>query len=91
MDASIRCMAKELAHKKIRVNSVMPGLTRTGLFDQAQDNGADSEDLRNIISRQYLGICEPVDVAVTVAFLLSDEARFITGTSVAVDSGRLSS
>ena len=91
MDASIRCMAKELAPKGIRVNSVMPGITRTAIFDQIQDNGGDSEDLKGIMARQYLGICEPENIAATAAFLLSNEARFITGSSVAVDSGRLSS
>lgn len=91
MDAAIRCMAKELAPKKVRVNSVMPGITKTAILEQILDNGDDSEDLKNIMARQYLGICEPEQVAATVAFLLSEEAGFITGSAVAVDSGRLSS
>lgn len=91
MDGAIRCLAKELAPKKIRVNSVMPGITRTAIFDQIMDNGGDSDDLKGILQRQYLGVCEPENVAATVAFLLSEEAGFITGSSVAVDSGRLSS
>lgn len=91
MDGAIRCLAKELAPKKIRVNSVMPGITRTAIFDQIMDNGGDSEDLKGILQRQYLGVCEPENVAATVAFLLSEEANFITGSSIAVDSGRLSS
>ncbi len=91
MDAAIRCLAKELAPKGIRVNSIMPGITKTAIFDQIQDNGGESDDLKGIMARQYLGICEPENIAATVAFLLSSESRFITGTSVAVDSGRLSS
>lgn len=91
MDAAIRCMAKELSGKKIRVNSVMPGITKTAIFNQILDNGGDSEDLKNIMARQYLGICEPENIAAAVCFLLSEEARFITGSSLAVDSGRLSS
>ena len=91
MDAAIRCMAKELAPKHIRVNSVMPGITRTAIFDQILNNGSDSDDLKSIMSRQYLGICEPENIAATVAFLLCEEANYITGTAVAVDSGRLSS
>lgn len=91
MDGAIRCLAKELASKKIRVNSVMPGVTRTAIFDQIMDNGGDSEDLKGILQRQYLGICEPENIASTVGFLLSEEARYITGSSVPVDSGRLSS
>ena len=91
MDAAIRCMAKELGGKKIRVNSVMPGITKTAIFSQILDEGGDSEDLKNIMARQYLGICEPDNIAAAVCFLLSEEAKFVTGTSLAVDSGRLSS
>ena len=91
MDAAIRCMAKELSAKKIRVNSVMPGITKTAIFNQILDNGGDSEDLKSIMARQYLGICEPENIAATVCFILSDEAKFITGSAVAVDSGRLTS
>ena len=91
MDGAVRCLAKELAPKKIRVNSVMPGITRTAIFDQIMDNGGDSDDLKGILQRQYLGIVEPENIAATVAFLLSEEAGFITGSSIAVDSGRLSS
>lgn len=91
MDGAIRCLAKELAPKQIRVNSVMPGITKTSIYDQIMDNGSDSDDLKGIMQRQYLGICEPENIASTVAFLLSEEARFITGSAIAVDSGRLSS
>ena len=91
MDAARRCMAKELGGKKIRVNSVMPGITKTAIFSQILDEGGDSEDLKNIMARQYLGICEPDNIAAAVCFLLSEEAKFVTGTSLAVDSGRLSS
>ncbi len=91
MDGAIRCLAKELSPKKIRVNSVMPGITRTSIYDQIMDNGGDSEDLKGILQRQYLGICEPENIAFAAAYLLSEEANYITGTSLAVDSGRLSS
>ena len=91
MDGAIRCIAKELAPKHIRVNSVMPGITRTAIYDQIMETGTDSDDLKGILQRQYLGICEPENIAFMVAYLLSEEAAFITGTSIAVDSGRLSS
>ena len=91
MNGAIRCMAKELAPKMIRVNAVMPGITRTAIFDQIMDNGGDSEDLKGILQRQYLGVCEPDNIAASVAFLLSEESKFITGSAIAVDSGRLSS
>lgn len=91
MNGAIRCLAKELASKKIRVNAVMPGITKTAIFDQIMNNGGDSEDLKGIMQRQYLGICEPENIASTAAFLLSEESNFITGSAIAVDSGRLSS
>ena len=91
MDSAIRCLAKELSPKGIRVNSVMPGITRTEIMDRILDEGEGSEDLKSIFQRQYRGICEPDNVAATVAFLLSEESNYTTGASIAVDSGRLSS
>lgn len=91
MDASVRCLAKELADKKIRVNTVNPALIRTSIFEQFLENGRDSEDAENIVKRQYLGIGDPIDVAGMIAYLLSDTAKFITGTSIDIDGGRLSS
>lgn len=91
MNGAIRCLAKELAPKGIRVNSVMPGITKTSIYNQILEEGGDSEDLKEILQRQYLGICEPSNVASTVAFLLSEEAKYITGSAIAIDSGRLSS
>lgn len=91
MDAAIRCMAKELAPKKVRVNSVVPALIKTKLYDVFLDMGSDSEDAKNVMARQYLGLGEPIDVANMIAYLLSDAAKFITGTSIPIDGGRLSS
>lgn len=91
MDAAVRCMAKELSSKKIRVNTVMPGLIKTPIFDTFLDQGLDSEDAKNVMARQYLGVGETIDVANTIAFLLSNASKFVTGTSIAVDGGRLSS
>lgn len=91
MDAAIRCMAKELAPKRIRVNSIVPALIKTQLYDVFLDMGGESEDAKNIMARQYLGLGEPQDIANMAAYLLSDASKFITGTSIAVDGGRLSS
>ena len=91
MDAAVRCMAKELSSKKIRVNTVMPSLIKTPIFDTFLDQGLDSEDAKNVMARQYLGVGETIDVANTIAFLLSNASKFVTGTSIAVDGGRLSS
>ena len=91
MDAAVRCMAKELAHSKIRVNTVCPGIIETELFEQFKSNAGDSRDAQIKLERQYLGVGQPGDVASTVAFLLSDASRMITGASIGVDGGMLSS
>lgn len=91
MDASVRCLAKELAGNHIRVNTVNPALINTDIYKQFLDNSGNSKDAQNIMERQYLGLGEPIDVANMIAFLLSDAARFITGSSVDIDGGRLSS
>ena len=92
LDAAVRAMAKELASVGIRANTVNPGLIKTGLLEQIEERASgESEDFASIISRQYLGIGRPEDVANLACFLLSDAARFITGTSIMVDGGRTSS
>lgn len=91
MNAAVRCMAKELAPKIIRVNTVAPGVTDTPMARASEDYGSDSEEHRMILARQYMGVCQPLDIANTIAFLLSDMSRMITGNCIAVDGGKLSS
>ena len=91
MNAAVRCMAKELAPKKIRVNTVAPGVTDTPMMRSAEEYGAGSEAFKQISLRQYLGPCDPSDIANAVVFLLSELSRKITGTCVPVDGGKLTS
>ena len=91
MNAAVRCMAKELAPKGIRVNTVAPGVTDTPMARAAEDYGSDSEEHKLILARQYLGVCQPVDIANAIAFLMSDLSKMITGTCLPVDGGKLSS
>jgi NAD(P)-dependent dehydrogenase (short-subunit alcohol dehydrogenase family) len=88
LDASMRALALELVPKKIRVNSVVPSNIRTPMFDEIVSIGGD-EATQQILAKQPLGLGEPEDVAQAVAFLLSDAARFITGTQLVVDGGYL--
>ena len=88
MDCAVRCLAKELASKKIRLNTVVPAQINTPAYAELlKMNGANDETL----SRQYLGLGEPIDVANVIAFLLSNSSRFITGSAIPVDGGFLSS
>ncbi len=88
MDSSVRSLAIELASKNIRVNSVVPSNIRTPMLDEMISVGGE-DAVRQILSKQPLGLGEPVDVANAVAFLLSDASRFITGTQLVVDGGYL--
>ena len=88
LDASMRALALELAPKKIRVNSVAPSNIRTPMFYAGTDTASEAA-MSALFAKQPLGLGEPEDVAHAVAFLLSDAARFITGTQLVVDGGYL--
>ncbi|NOJ45806.1 SDR family NAD(P)-dependent oxidoreductase [Bradyrhizobium archetypum] len=80
-----RSLALDLGRKGIRVNSVCPSLTRTGM---TADMMEDEELMAKFRERIPLGrVCEPHEVAAVIAFLASDEASFVTGANVAVDGG----
>ena len=89
MYAAVKCMAVELADKGVRANVVAPGTTRTPMMEQAEEYSAGTESYNQKLSRQFLGICEPEDIANSIAFLLSDKARMITGTCLTVDGGKM--
>jgi 3-oxoacyl-[acyl-carrier protein] reductase len=81
-----RTLALELA-PKVRVNCVCPGAVKTPLLLSVL--GADVEDgLRRAASESPMRrIAEPDDIAASVLFLASDEARHITGIELVVDGG----
>lgn len=84
--AMARNLAAELGPKQVRVNSIAPSTTRTPLVERALsgiDSGLDWAASLHPIGR----IAEPKDVAEVVAFLLSDEAAFVTGHTFRVDGG----
>jgi NAD(P)-dependent dehydrogenase (short-subunit alcohol dehydrogenase family) len=89
MDGAVRCLAKELAPKSIRLNTVVPSQINTPAYADLLKINEETEDAT--LSRQYLGLGEPIDVANVITFLLSDSSRFITGSAIPVDGGFLSS
>lgn len=90
MYVAVKCMAVELADKGVRANVVAPGTTRTSMMEKAEEYSAGTDSYKQKLSRQYLGICEPEDIANSIVFLLSDKARMITGTCLTVDGGKMS-
>lgn len=84
VDAFVRCMALELAPKRIRINSVMAAEVLTPMALKAREINATvgASDFN-----APLGPSEPYEVANTIAFLLSDATKTITGTSILIDGG----
>jgi 3-oxoacyl-[acyl-carrier protein] reductase len=86
VDAITRVFAKELGPKKIRVNSVNPGPVVTEGFKAAGIEGSDFE--KGMIQGTPLGrLGQPDDVATVVAFLASDDARWVTGSLLQAAGG----
>ena len=84
--AGSKSLALELARNKIRVNCISPGMVKTGM-SQALLDKVTPEALLEIQKAHPLGLGEPEDIANTCVFLLSDSAKWITGTNVIVDGG----
>lgn len=89
-----QAMATELAAYQIRVNSICPGYVRTGMQEreilwEANLRGLDQNAVQGLyLADTPLGRLEtPEDVARGIAFLVSPEAAFITGESLAVNGG----
>lgn len=89
VDAAVRCMAKELASKKIRVNSIRASWVRTNLYNDYLYKWQDNDIAADFIKRHYLGILDPEDVASMILFLLSNNSKKITGSSILIDSGSM--
>jgi NAD(P)-dependent dehydrogenase (short-subunit alcohol dehydrogenase family) len=79
-----RSLARELAPFLINVNAVCPGAIRTRAHDRLPKEVIDK--VRTSVPMGY--VAEPDDVAGVVAFLASDDARYITGQSILIDGGR---
>lgn len=85
VNTALRAAAKEICAKGHRVNSVLPGWVKTPMTEEA----GQSRDISDVVSRHLLGSGKTQDVSGVVLFLLSDAARWITGTNVVVDGGYL--
>ena len=85
INSAMKVWAKELAPKKIRVNSVNPGMVNTKLI---QGGAISEEQHRKDMEKYPLGrYGEPVDIAYGVIYLLSDASSWVTGHSLVIDGG----
>ncbi len=83
LDLLTKSWAAEFGAAGVRVNSVSPGPTRT------PGSEALGDALDQLAAQAPLGfVADPEDIAAAVSFLVSDEARFITGTTLHVNGGR---
>ena len=86
IQGAVRSIAKEIYTRGNRINTVSPGWVNTELTRK--------EDESSLVNKKFydwhlLGIGEPEDVTGMVLFLLSERARWITGTNIVVDGGYL--
>ena len=81
-----RALAEEYLRRGVRVNAVAPGGISTPMQGSFQlPEGADRRSLHKVISP--LGNSEPEEVAGLVAFIASQEGRYMTGAIVSIDGG----
>jgi NAD(P)-dependent dehydrogenase (short-subunit alcohol dehydrogenase family) len=81
----VRSAALETVGTPVRVNAVLPGPTQTAMIDAIDAMaGKDAGQVRRAVDAPY---GQPADVADTVAFLLSPQARHLNGAALVVDGG----
>jgi NAD(P)-dependent dehydrogenase (short-subunit alcohol dehydrogenase family) len=87
--AMARNLASELAPRRIRVNVVVPGGTRTPIWANRAPTPEAFEKLEAAMSRSILlgRFAEADEIANAVLFLVSDESRYVTATEIVVDGG----
>lgn len=83
IEAAVRGLAHELGPQGVRVNAVAPGLLRTDMTADVGDAGFDA--YAQTVPLRRVG--EAAEVAGAIRFLLSDDARYITGQTLDVDGG----
>jgi len=82
IEAFTRGLSQELASRKIRINCVAPGAVDTPMLWNNPNVKSGAERIKGAVGA-------PSDIAAAIVFLAAPEARFITGTTLVADGGRL--
>ncbi|MBC6991436.1 SDR family NAD(P)-dependent oxidoreductase [Hymenobacter sp. BT491] len=82
MEAFVRGLSQEIPHSKARINAVAPGAVDTPML-------WDNPNVKSGAEKVTGQVGTPEDLAAAICFLASDEAKFINGTTLVVDGGRL--
>lgn len=86
IDGMVRSLACELASRRVRVNSIAAGAVQTEMHERLSRTLGE-QALGDYERRHLLGFGTPDDISAAALFLLSDGARWITGTTISVDGG----
>jgi glucose 1-dehydrogenase len=81
----MKTLAQELAHHKIRVNSISPGAIKTPINLEARDTPEEIVALLKLIPYGRVG--EPDDIAKAAVWLASDQSEYVTGATLYIDGG----
>jgi len=85
LNSIVRSAAKELGGKRIRVNAIAPGYVETPMYEEMK--ATNPGDVQRLEEQHFMGIPKPEEVGVMAAYLLSDAARVVTGTTLVIDGG----
>lgn len=85
LEESVRCLAKELMEKKIRINCIAPGAVETEMVKELE---MQTDGLKEKFAKIYpLGMIPPIEISKMIEILLSEQSKHMTGGVIQMDSG----
>lgn len=81
--SSVRSLALEVSKQRIRANCVSPGYVKTPMFEQLTT----TVSVDDLVKIAPLGLIQPIEVAHSVIYLLSEASRWVTRSNLVIDSG----
>ena len=85
MNTQVQILAKEFLKRRIRINAVMPANVMSKMCDD--NNDWTEEEIAELTRKQPLGVIPIANVIHTVQFLLSEDAKYITGECIGISAG----